>query len=184
MNTVPTLSPSADTGHCLAWAIKRSLVAYVQRTPDGQVWVGDGVKVNAAGEFLFPFDPDRSGPDGEAPIGFRGEVALTAHWGMLHLLVADPRLEADGALTVRISEAGSDNNVRVQLAVLASGGDSPSDDDSRRCVLSAAGAELFGGMYVAGQDLAPIAAHLPSPWRVPEPASSLKGSAGFHGDKP
>lgn len=163
-------SPSSDARHCLAWAIKESLVAYVRRTADGQVWVGPDVGVNANGEFLFPFDVDASGMAGRSPTAFRGEVALTAHGGMLRLLFADPRLEVDGTLSVRTAAVDPGNPMtRVRVARLAASDAAvaavaASDPfGSISCTLTAEGSALFAGMYVEGIDLAPIAVNLPSP---------------------
>jgi hypothetical protein len=157
---VPTGQPqpsSADTHPApdlLAWAIKRSLIAYVQRMPDGQIWLSPEVQVSAAGEFLFPRDEPALGASGAPQLAFRGEVGLTAHRGFLHLLVADPRIEADGTLTVRIaSHDGDQPPVRIALARLEPG-DEPG---ACRCLLTDRGAEHFGDSYPAGSELAPLA---------------------------
>lgn len=193
MSTAPKApSPSADERRCLAWAIKDSLIAYVQGTVDGQVWVSPNVEVNADGEFLFPFDDDASGPGGTSPAAFAGEVALTAHGGFLQLLFADPRIEADGTLTIRIAAVDAHRSdgpgdalvetaepgapeTRLRLATVGPEAAPPSpasptsadhnahrSDGSLRCVLTTEGADYFQGMYPEGLELAPIALNLPT----------------------
>ena len=179
MSTAATSPSPADTRYCLAWAIKDSLIAYVQRTPDGVVAVGPGVALNAEGEFLFPYDPGRSGPGDSPPTAFRGEVAFTAHGGLLQLLFADPRIEADGTLSVRTT--GQDQpETRVRLATLGPAGHREPVDGSVPCALTAEGARLFHEMYGDGSAMAPVAAHLPPDRRLVRTAAPRVSTTHRH----
>lgn len=127
----PDAEPGAPELH---WPVKRSLVDYVRAQPDGRVEAGDGAR-EVDGAFVFA-----AAGSGR----FRGRVVLTAHHGMLRVVLADPSLEPAEAPTQLWIDDGQG---RLPFAALAPDGSA---------TLTADGADLFmAGPYDEGTALDP-----------------------------
>ncbi|MGP3534112.1 HtaA domain-containing protein [Microbacterium sp. RD1] len=96
----------------LEWAVKASLVSYVQSRPDGIVETFDGAVQLPAGSFAFPFDRL---VDGEPR--YRGGVRLRAHGGLLDVALTAPQIAPTprGGISAVVSWAG-DSAERLLLA--------------------------------------------------------------------
>lgn len=145
----------------LAWAVKDSLVSYVEALDDGAVEVLTPASRSAAG-FWFPL-AETAGSD-VVPVGsalqFLGAVRLTGHWGALDVELRDPRVELDGRRgTLLVRDRGSrDPGATVPFADLTVV--EPADVGARPVELAASltghGRLLLGGQYRVGEPLSPL----------------------------
>ncbi len=130
----------------LEWALRPSLIAYVEALPDGRVLAEGGAR--RQGElFVIPGRREAMGA-----YEFRGTIRLEGHLGLLDVALADLRLHPDGVVTALIA------GVRVELATAATvsvdeAGTVRADD----IAVSADGAAVLGGVYQPGASLAPLA---------------------------
>lgn len=148
----------------LVWAVKDSLVAYVEALDDGVV---EAVAPASRGEagFEFPGDVAASTFDPDGPSGawqFRGAVRLTGHWGMLELELRDPRIELTGRTGVLLvgERGGTLSQKYLPLADLVVGEPVAAADGSvsleATASLTGHGRLLLGGQYEAGTALSPV----------------------------
>lgn len=155
-----------------AWGIKQSFLRYLANLPGTQASVGGGAAFTKDNRFVFPA-AEGVGKDGLTAAGtvkFEGEVRLTAHGGMLDLVLSDPWVDIDRR-TARLSfvtnrSAGPGLVRTVVCELLEQPGES---DDSRRAWearLADSGVHVFGDTYAAGEVLDP-AHFLSSPLSVP-----------------
>ena len=109
----------------LTWAIKDSLVSYVEGLADGTVETLAPAS-RAAHGFWFPRSeepPGTAAADAVHVWQFLGAVRLTGHWGALDVELRDPRVELDGGhgtLLVR-ERGGRDPDARLPFADLGAG---------------------------------------------------------------
>lgn len=120
----------------LVWGIKASLIDYVRGRGAGTVEAADGA--TAEGDaFRFP---------GGAHGAFLGSVTLTAHGGMLRLVIAEPAIvQSPGGGTLEIADP-HDPGARLAFATIAA-------FDGERAsgtALTQDGADLFFGPYEPG----------------------------------
>lgn len=120
----------------LVWGVKASLLDYVRGRGAGTVEAADGA--TAEGDaFRFP---------GAADGAFRGSVTLTAHGGMLRVVIAEPALvQSSEGWRLEIADP-HEPGARVAFATIAA-------FDGERAsgtALTQDGADLFFGPYVAG----------------------------------
>ncbi|MEX5299859.1 HtaA domain-containing protein [Kocuria sp. CPCC 205292] len=154
----------------LAWAVKDSLVTYVEALDDGVV---EAVALASRGEagFEFPegvaastYDPDGSSGAWQ----FRGAVRLTGHWGMLDIELRDPRIELTGRTGVLLvaERGGTPSQKYLPLADLEIGEPVEAADGSvsleATASLTGHGCVLLGGQYEAGAALSPVFLTFPS----------------------
>ncbi|WP_164737150.1 HtaA domain-containing protein [Georgenia sp. SYP-B2076] len=150
----------------LTWAVKDSLLSYIEALDDGTVEALAPASRSGAG-FLFPWDEGGSGdlgsghhlgaPDGD--LAFLGAVRLTGHWGMLDVELREPRVTlSDGTGALLVRERGSrDPGKWLPFADLAV--EEPQVDAGGATFLAAAasltghGRLLLGGQYDAGTPL-------------------------------
>ncbi|OCB22456.1 HtaA domain-containing protein [Mycobacterium intracellulare] len=153
----------------LRWAVKRSFLDYVARTPDGRAYVAGGVRANADGEVIFPpAEPLEAAVATDTRVfAFGGEVRYLAHGGLLHVIIADPVLTVTGdagVLTVAAVDE-EDQPTRIELVTFTVGvralESAPTTWESSEVRLTADGATVFGGVYSAGELMAPLHVHLP-----------------------
>jgi hypothetical protein len=147
----------------LAWAVKDSLVSYVEALSDGVVAALPPATRSEAGVW-FPW-MDAAGSDVVLPDGtlqFLGAVRLTGHWGALDVELRDPRVELDGRRgTLLIRDRGSrDPAAMLPFADLTLAKE-PGDDEGSEPVEVAAsltghGRLLLGGQYAVGEPLSPL----------------------------
>lgn len=83
---------SAGPVLALEWGIKQSLVRYIASMADGSIVASDPATVTECG-FRFPATPPLQA---NGTLHFAGSVTLTAHGGMLRLVVAEPWLIPTG----------------------------------------------------------------------------------------
>lgn len=122
----------------LVWGVKASLLDYVRGRGRGSVELSGGATA-FEGAIRFPGDA-RS---------FRGTVTLTAHGGMLRIVIADPALvESPSGWLLEIADP-DDPTERLPFATIAA------FDGTRASgtALTEAGADLFFGPYSRGTPL-------------------------------
>lgn len=140
----------------LYWGVRESFVRYVLGNPDGRVHGDDGVETDGEGTFRFPLgSAERHGDDWR--LVFRGEVAFSAHGGLLAVRIAQPILElraGDGTLSVR---RGGE---RVVIARVRPAPPVPEGAwlvfPPLPAALTAEGVALFGDVYAEGDALDPL----------------------------
>ncbi|MFV8054680.1 HtaA domain-containing protein [Mycobacterium sp. 48b] len=167
-----TSSPRDTSAVGLRWAVKRSFLEYVARTPDGRAYVAGGVTANAASEVIFPpageYSEDHA-QTGQRVYGFRGEVRYIAHGGLLHVAITDPVVTVVGdAGNVTITTTDDDGQpARVELVTFTVGAREPGAPDTTweatDVRLSADGVAVFGDVYSAGELMAPLHIQIPPP---------------------
>jgi hypothetical protein len=168
----------------LRWAIKPSFVGYVARARDGRAYLSDGAAVNEDNELLFELDGHTSpvehtgaaapaaddGADGHSDhtFTFRGDVRFTAHYGMLFVRIARPRVTlrgTEGELTV-VDPESPDGAARLRLVTFTVAGPAVQDGvrrwDAADVQLTAEGAVLFGEVYQASEPFAPLMITIPA----------------------
>jgi hypothetical protein len=154
----------------MTWAVKDSLVAYVEGLDDGSVEAVIPASRTRQG-FAFPWDGPAAAGDAACPVGvlrFRGAVRLTGHWGMLDVELRDPRIDLDGqrgTLLVR-ERGGRDPEKSLPFADLRVSRRGTAENGAPYVELSAfltgQGSLLLGGQYPAGQALSPVRITFPS----------------------
>lgn len=169
----------------LTWAVKESLLTYVEALDDGAVEVVAPTSRSEDG-FFFPTAEPGDSPTAEpgadptvevvnspaadgppAALQFLGAVRLTGHWGMLDVELRDPRVELDGGrgtLFVR-ERGGRDPEAYLPFADLTVG--EPTTERGSAVVEAAAtltghGRLLLGGQYAVGEPLSPVLITLPA----------------------
>lgn len=131
------------TGH-LEWSVKLSLLLYVTSAPGGRLET-EGV-TSSAGLFQFPLESV-----GDQGYSFGGTVAFYAHHGSFITALSDLRLQrGDDGWTLATTPPGASEAV---IAWTLREGDDGAFED---VTLTAAGAELFGGYYAAGDVFDPL----------------------------
>ncbi|GAA4288871.1 HtaA domain-containing protein [Georgenia daeguensis] len=168
----------------LTWAVKESLVSYVEALDDGVVEAVAPATRSEAGFFFPTAEPDAGtageegasgGPADGAPsadraghaLQFRGAVRLTGHWGMLDVELRDPSVELDGDHgTLFVRERGSrDARARLPLADLTVGATTTEPGPAvvqAAASLTGHGRLLLGGQYAVGEPLSPVLITLPA----------------------
>lgn len=153
-----TVSHDAMNRGSLTWAVRDSLLRYVTVIAGGSYRVEDGATVAEDGQFTFPLrNAVQTG--GQWRLSFAGCVRFTAHHGFLDVRIADPEYvtgPGSGVLSARTDDDGT-----ITL-VAATGAEEPEQDGvdlvwmSNDVHLLETAVELFGGVYPAGTDLAPL----------------------------
>ncbi|GAA2592431.1 hypothetical protein GCM10010435_84020 [Winogradskya consettensis] len=145
----------------LRWAVKQSFVRYVRVLAAGTCETSGGAELHPGEVIEFPLlAAARAG--GRWELNFAGGVRFIAHHGALDVTLSGLRLDLgpDGG---SISIAVGDN--RLTIASLP-----PSEPEERdRSLrwqallpsLTEAGVEVFGSVYAAGIELAPLDAAVP-----------------------
>ncbi|MET0714736.1 MAG: HtaA domain-containing protein [Mycetocola sp.] len=157
----------------MLWAVKRSFQNYVAALPDARRSVTGGAMVTADQEFLFSLVADGSDArlDPGSRVRFGGDVRFSGHDGMLFVVVADPeiRVSSDGSAVVGVDTfvPGVPGIQNIDLVTLTLNPPERSNGyliwaDLPAC-LTEAGAELFNGVYAAGDALDPVSVLLPAP---------------------
>lgn len=153
----------------LTWAVKDSLVAYVEGLADGTVETLAPASRTADG-FWFPRPEEPLGAAAGEPRHvwqFLGAVRLTGHWGALDVELRDPRVELDGGRgTLLIRERGGRTaDKRLPFADLVLDGPPEAGDGVATLGIAASltghGRLPLGGQYVVGEPLGPLLVSLP-----------------------
>jgi len=156
--------------HCLRWGIKASFLGYVARMPDGRAYLGSGAAVNDRNEMLFPLDEEAS-EDGT--FAFGGDVRFSGHFGMLFVQISEPRIVVrEGEAEMTVVDPESEDGKRVRLVTFALTGPSAEDDlerwEAADVRLTEEGVALFGEVYQAGEQFAPLTVTVPRRQEVPD----------------
>lgn len=147
--------------HHLRWGIKSSFLGYVSRMPDGRAYLGNGAAVNEHNELLFPLT---SAEDGTFTFG--GTVTFSGHFGMLFVQVAEPRIAVrDGEAEMTVADPESDDGGRLRLVTFGLTGPAPEGDlehwTAADVRLTEEGVPVFGDVYQAGEQFAPLTITVP-----------------------
>ncbi|MCK6212292.1 HtaA domain-containing protein [Georgenia sp. EYE_87] len=152
----------------LAWAVKDSLVSYVEALADGVVEALPPASRSEAG-FWFPLTD--AGGSGVVPLEgalqFRGAIRLSGHWGALDVELRDPHVELDGRRgTLLIRDRGSrDPAAMLPFADLTLAEEAGDDGGAAPVEVAASltghGRLLLGGQYAVGEPLSPLRITLP-----------------------
>lgn len=154
-------SQLADIG--LAWGVKESFVKYIQGARDGQIIASAGAGMTDSNELYYPISRITRA-NSEIYISFNGAVRFLAHFGMLSVTLATPRiiLRADTAeLAVADEDEGWIHVLHLELPA-------PESDEQVHMwrdigtSLVESGLELFGNVYNAGEQMAPATLRLPN----------------------
>lgn len=146
----------------LTWRIRGSLLGYVLRMAGGTCEVSGGATVDATGAFTFPLRHAVEVGD-DWGLAFEGSVRLRGHHGVLDIVIADPELVMEGAGGVLMARTGSEApGAPTPIAVTAPAraeraGAGVVWKDVRTTLVEPAVA-LFGDVYAAGTELAPLSA--------------------------
>jgi hypothetical protein len=176
----------------LSWSVKRQFLRYIAGMSDGRCSVTDGAELGPAhrasappaagaprtGQFWYSLRAAQAG-QGSTTLAFTGEVRFSGHHGFLFVRIADPVLTVDSSghavLTIAPADpADTAESDRLELAHLrltrqrdadasVSGAEALAHWLGTDVRLTAAGAELFGGAYSAGETFDDL--HLTSPSR-------------------
>lgn len=151
------------TGGTLTWSIKDSLLRYVTVISRGSVEVGGGAGVDDEGVFSFPLRRAVR-IEGEWALSFEGSVRLVAHHGLLDIRIVDPEFivgDVGGVLIAQTADDGTTTPVAATPpAAPAEVGDALEWDAASE--LLPAAVEVFGSVYPAGTELAPLRISVPA----------------------
>ncbi|MDR6688769.1 hypothetical protein J2Y41_004365 [Arthrobacter sp. 1088] len=142
----------------LTWAVRDSLLRYVTVVARGSYTVEGGATITTDGAFAFPLRRAVQ-TDGQWHLSFAGSVRLTAHHGFLDVLIADPELvtgHEGGMLSARTNVDGTTTLIAATDAEVPQHSDVDLAWTANDVHLLESGVELFGGVYPAGTDLAPL----------------------------
>lgn len=154
----------------LVWGLKRSLLGYLRRIPDGRISIDDGVHLTSTLDFHFPlltssFDT----ATGAGILRFSGLVHLYGHFGAMDVTLANPWLHLDGSTGILSFNTSQDqsSNVRESLFDIPHVPRAISVDDTLQWEalqpnVGAAGAELFQANYPLGVSFDPLHARIPA----------------------
>ncbi len=142
----------------LRWGVKSSFLRYVRVIAHGTYTVTQGARADTEDVFEFPIaGAEERG--GHWVLSFSGSVRFEAHHGFLDVTLAELTL-AVGPERGSLSIASPENQDRVVIATVSGAGPAVDEDWLRWPALEAelteAGAEVFGGVYPAGTELAPL----------------------------
>ncbi|MWB97547.1 HtaA domain-containing protein [Agromyces seonyuensis] len=155
------MATATATVDALHWAVRDSLITYVTRIARGTCTVEGGAVEGEGGVFSFPMRRAvREGDDWR--FSFEGRVRFHAHGGLMDILIKDPEVVVGpdgGVLATHVD--GNDDDL---LAVVAIAAASPVDRadgtelvwDAVSTQLAPAAVGLFGTVYPAGTEMAPI----------------------------
>jgi len=148
----------------LVWGVKDSFLAYLARTEGSRIGVSGGAGYEEGLGFTFPLvtDADFDPGEGLGSLQFGGRVHFTGHFGMLDLLLADPRVETGptGAeLLFTVQE--EDDSPALAVAALdwptcGTAADGVCTKGGIAAALTEGAVQLFNGAYQPGEPLAPV----------------------------
>lgn len=195
----PILATTAVSSNCvvtggeLKWGVKEGFRSYISGTIANGSWeVANGASYETP---LFGWANPTGEIDavtGEGSVSFTGSIHFTGHDGVLNLEIANPTVEFSGDGTAKLLMDTKSNNAQGELVVdeqqaylgkiEAIGGVDPASGtiafDEAPAVLTADGAEAFGGYYASGDDLDPISLSLQFGPCEGTPAASADSAEG------
>ena len=173
--TTATSSTCVVTGGELQWGVKEGFRSYISGTIANGSWeVADGASYETP---LFAWTNPTGEVDaatGEGNISFPGSIHFTGHDGVLNLQIANPTIVLNGDGTAKLLLDTKSNNAQGELVVdeqqaylgkiEAIGQLDPASGalsfDGAPAVLTADGADAFGGFYASGDELDPVSLSL------------------------
>lgn len=159
INAHPDMGEDPTAIGLLVWGVKRSFLRYVSRLPDGICEVSPQVKLPGQGLFGFPLTSSQGAP----ATSFRsvGSVTFRGHHDFLFVQIADLGIEdADGQWLLTCHRPGYAESERMLLATGRRVSDNSNEEAMRIApLLSAEGADLFGGNYPAGERMSELTLH-------------------------
>lgn len=149
---------ASGTGE-LRWAVRESLLGYVTRIARGTYEVSGGASEGDGGVFAFPLrSAVQEGADWR--LSFAGSVRLQAHHGLMDILIADPEIVVGpdgGVLATHLAD--QPDGLLAVVALDAAEAEADAADLTWTGVpthLAPAAVDLFGTVYPAGEEMAPI----------------------------
>lgn len=129
-------------GRHLIWPVSASFLTYFARLPDGVLNVSGGCQFEELAGLVFP---------GGEGLQFRGSARFLAHGDVLRVELVDPCIRVEhGVMELVIDVPGDGPRAVCTLEAL----DESKDAFDAR--LTVWGAELFGGAYPVGHQMAPV----------------------------
>jgi hypothetical protein len=143
----------------LTWAVRDSLMRYVTVIAGGSCEIDGPASIDDTGVFTFPLVRAAASDDGWRLL-FAGSLHFTAHHGLLDIRIIDPEIvvgATSGALFARTNVDSREPTAIVELgtATPAQDGDVLVWDAVHSKLLDSA-VEMFGTVYPAGTDMAPL----------------------------
>lgn len=169
--TTTASSNCVVTGGELGWGVKEGFRSYISGTIANGSWeVADGASYETP---LFGWANPTGEIDaitGEGTVSFAGSIHFTGHDGVLNLQIANPTVVLNGDGTAKLLMDTKSNNAQGELVVdeqqaylgkvEALGQLDPASGavafDQAPAVLTADGADAFGGFYASGDELDPV----------------------------
>ena len=154
-----TTATATMIGDALDWAVRDSLIRYVTAIARGTYRVDGGAVEGEGGVFSFPLRRAvREGADWR--FSFEGSVRFTAHGGLMDILIKDPEVVVgpDGGVLATHTASDPDD----LLAVVSLGAALPETAEGGlvwegvSTQLAPHAVDLFGTVYPAGTEMAPI----------------------------
>lgn len=141
------------------WGLKRSLLSYVARAPDGRCSATDGARASDSGGFHYALDAvDVDASGAIARLAFSGDVRLSAHGGMMFVSIKDPALVLgeDGETLLLHDALGAAGGGSIEFASCSvTKVETPAGAVIGISVgqvhLTQQGPQLFGGYYSPGE---------------------------------
>lgn len=143
----------------LTWAVRDSLMRYVTVIAGGSYDIDGPASIDDSGVFTFPLVRAVPSDDGWRLL-FSGSLHFTAHHGLLDIRIIDPEIvvgPGTGALLAHTNADSSELTAIVELGAAA-----PAQDgdvlvwDAVPSKLLGSAVEMFGTVYPAGTDMAPL----------------------------
>lgn len=147
----------------MQWGIKQSFSEYFTRLPDHLITTTEGADHLASGLLTFPVASTHAiDRDTAATLSFTGRAHLSAHFGAISILIADPQLSASGESTWDFSAVVDEDDDRTHRMNIGAAriGDIAEHDDGITVrfdiELAAEGQFIFMGRYPEGESMDPI----------------------------
>ncbi|WP_167143145.1 HtaA domain-containing protein [Canibacter zhoujuaniae] len=166
-----------EAEHCqvtdgtLTWGVKTSFRSYISGSIANGAWeVSEGAAYETP-DFIFGGGSGEGNPsDLTVGVSMPGKVQFTGHNGVLNLIISNPTVRLDGAesatllLDVYSNDTSGKEKVNAKQVEMAHIDTSKALElnsetwsiNGAPATLTEAGAEAFGGYYVAGEELDPI----------------------------
>lgn len=151
-------------GGFLIWNIKHSFREYVDAISDGEtVWMGGAGRLERD---QITFAAVRPSDRGAGSFAFEGCVRFTGYRNTLHVVIGSPTLNfGPDDITLSVETDAAQSGRRVTLAAHPAVSAAPGSQGGLFSLpiptLTAEGAALLGGVYPAGERLAPLVIRLP-----------------------
>lgn len=152
----------------LTWGVKRSFVSYVAGLDDGEFEATDGATMTPGHIFHFPLasTADFDSATGLGTVQFRGRIRIGGHFGMMELLIRDPRLlitDRGAQLLAPDPDAGGRLTPLAELTISTARLSTQQPLTDLPTELSPEGIVLFNRQYLPGEEMDPVTISLEAP---------------------